>query len=179
MTATLIESIKKSARSFVDLIKILGLGLAAGLLLVLPWLLRIAAFLVWLIGGYCALIAVQTAYAPFSQHGEILALQFAAITSMVAIAMLLMMANREYLWGGLTLGGALFLLASYSVIKLANTEYGSLVLKVLPSALLATSMIVMSIRLKSMRTGGKTIQTSTPLFTWIRKFSKGGGAHSD
>ena len=158
------------------------LGFVAALLLVLPWHLRIAALLVWLVGGYFAIIAIETAYDPFSQHGEILVLQFAAITSMVAIAMLLMVVNKEHLWGGLTLGGALFLLGSYGAMKLSGTQSGTLILQVLPPALLATNMIAMGIRLKKMRRSGK-IQTSSPLFVWTKNLlsgirSKGGDVSS-
>ena len=162
-----------------DFVKILVLGFVAALLIVLPWLLRIAAFLVWLIGGYFAIMAIQAAYSPFSQHVEVLVLQFAVILAMMALAMLLMLEQKEQLWGGLTLGGALFLFISYGVISLSGTEYGNLILRVLPPALLATSMLAMTIRLRTMRSRGKKILFSAPLFVWIKKFSKGGDVYSE
>ena len=87
----LLYIIKKSAWSLVDFMKILVLGFVVALLLLLPWLLRIAALLVWLVGGYFAIMAIQAAYSPFSQHIEVLALQFAVILAMTAIPLLLIL----------------------------------------------------------------------------------------
>ena len=173
------NNIKKPLQYLLNFLKILVLGFVAALLILLPWLLRIAALLVWLVGGYFAIMAIQAAYSPFSQHIEVLALQFAVILAMMALAMLLMLEQKEKLWGGLTLGGMLFLLIAYGVISLSRTDYGSLILRILPPALLATSMLAMTIRLKTMRSRGKKILFSAPLFVWIKKFSKGGDDHSD
>ena len=175
----LLHSINKSVPSLMDFLKLLALGFIAALLLVLPWLLKIAAFLVWSVGGYFAIMAIQVAYSPFSQPIEVLALQFAVILVMVAIALLLMRNHKEQLWGGLTLGGALSLFMTYGVISLSETGYGNLILRVLPSVLLATSMLSMTIRLKTMRGRGKKILFSAPLFVWIKKFSKGGDVYSE
>lgn len=173
------EKIARVTRSVIDFSIVLFLGFLAALLFVIPWLLRIVALLVWLAGSYFAIMAIQAAYSPFSQYIEVLALQFAVILAMVAIALLLMLNHKEQLWGGLTLGGVLFLLISYGVIILSETEYGGLFLRVLPPALLATSMLAMTIRLKTMRSKGKRIHLSAPLFMWIKKFSKGGDAYSE
>jgi len=175
----LLHSINKSVPSLMDFLKLLALGFIAALLLVLPWLLKIAAFLVWSVGGYFAIMAIQVAYSPFSQPIEVLALQFAVILVMVAIALLLMRNHKEQLWGGLTLGGALSLFMTYGVISLSETGYGNLILRVLPPVLLATSMLSMTIRLKTMRGRGKKILFSAPLFVWIKKFSKGGDVYSE
>jgi len=173
----LIENIQKSMRSLVEFLKILALGMIAALLLVLPWLLRAAALLIWLAGGYAAITTIQFIYSPFSQYGEILVLQFAAIILLIAIALLLMMAKQEFLWGGLAIGGALFVSVSYGMTRLWNTEYGGLILRALPAALLAVSMIVMSVRLKKMRTSGG-VRFSSPLFVWLKKSPKGGDVSS-
>ncbi len=176
----LLHSINKSVSSLMDFLKLLALGFIAALLLVLPWLLKIAAFLVWLVGGYFAIMAIQVAYSPFSQPIEVLALQFAVILVMVAIALLLMRNHKEQLWGGLMLGGALSLFISYGVISLSRTDYGNLILA-RPASLyfLQPACSSMTIRLKTMRRRGKKILFSAPLFVWIKKFSKGGDDHSD
>ena len=173
----LIENIQKSMRSLVEFLKILVLGMIAALLLVLPWLLRAAALLIWLAGGYAAITTIQFIYSPFSQYGEILVLQSAAIILLIAIALLLTLAKQEFLWGGLAIGGALFVSVSYGMTRLWNTEYGGLILRALPAALLAVSMIAMSVRLKKMRTSGG-VRFSAPLFVWLKKSPKGGDASS-
>ena len=179
LSTQIVTFTKNSFYSLGNFLKIFVLGFVAALLLLLPWLLRIAALMVWLIGGYFAITALQAAYSPFSQSIEVLALQFAVILAMTAIPLLLILKNKEQLWGGLTLGGAFFLFISYSVISLSETEYGSLILRVLPPALLTASMLAMTIRLKTLRSRGKKIIFSAPLFVWIKKFSKGGDAYSE
>ena len=168
----LTESVKKSTYALVEFLKILALGLVAALLLVLPWLLRIASLLAWLIGGYLAVMAIQSTYSAFSNSGEVLALQFAAITALVAIALMVMLGGGEKLWGGLVLGGVLFGLAAVGAKKLYAIPGGEMVLQVLPPALLATSMIVMAIRLRTMRRSERRIKFSAPLFKWIQKPTK-------
>ncbi len=168
----LLVVIQKAASMLWNFAVILFLGIVAIFLLAIPWLLRIAAMLIWLIGGYFAVTTIQCAYSAFSSSGEVILLQLAAIVLLVAIAMLLIIESREKLWGGLALGGTLFSFASLGIQSLASTTAGTLILQVLPPTLLTVSMFVMSIRLRAMRRSGQA-KFSAPLFVWLSKLKKG------
>ena len=78
-TSKLLNLIAQSARSLLSFLTIIFLGIVAAILLVVPWLLRTVAFLVWLVGAFAAIMAIQTIYTPFSNSGEVLALQFTVV----------------------------------------------------------------------------------------------------
>jgi len=172
----LMKKLAAAAKVIFDFLTILFLGVFLALLTILPWLLRVGAILLWLTGGYTAVMAIQIIYSPFSNREELLALQFAVILLMVALVMILFLVRRRYLWGGLALGGFLAYELASNATRLANSEYAGLIFRVLPPALLSVGMIVITIRLKKLRSGHK-LRSRYPPFLWISKLiSRGGGA---
>lgn len=105
--ANLLNAIGHALLLLGQFLAILFLGLLAALLYALPWLLRMACVLGWLIGGYMAIEAIQNLYGFHSPIGAVLALQFAVIFLMVAWAGSLLLVNPKHIWGGLALGGLL------------------------------------------------------------------------
>ena len=172
----LLERIAAAAKAVLDFLIILFLGLVLALLTILPWLLRVSAVLLWLVGGYVAMIAIRTIYAPFSNGEELLALQFVVIFLMTALVMILFMGKQAHLWGGLAFGGFLAYILATNAVRVANMEYADLIFRVLPPALLSVGMITAAIRLKALRSE-HNLRFGSPPFVWINKLlSKGGGA---
>ncbi len=122
-------------------------GVLLAVLLGLPWLIRLAAVLLWLTGGALAIEAIRTIYQPFTPPGAVFALQFAVIFLLVAWAGVLL--RRGRLWGGLTVGGlVLVLLVRYAFPWFLGWQYASLVSRILPPALFALGLMYLTFRLR-------------------------------
>lgn len=172
----LLERIAAAAKAVLDFLIILFLGLVLALLTILPWLLRVSAVLLWLVGGYVAMMAIQRIYSPFSNGEELLALQFVAIFLMSALVMILFMGKQAHLWGGLAFGGFLAYILATNAIRMANMEYANLIFRILPPTLLSVGMITAALRLKALRSE-HNLRFGSPPFVWINKLlSKGGDA---
>ena len=176
MQSQIMEKIAAAAKAVFDFLIVFFLGIVLAVLTVLPWLLQVGAVLLWLVGGYTAITTIQTIYSPFSNREELLVLQFAVILLMVALVMILFMAKRTHLWGGLALGGFLAYELASNATRVTNSEYADLIFRVLPPALFSVGMIVATLRLKALRSE-HNLRFSSPAFLWINKLlSKGGGA---
>lgn len=149
---------------------ILFLGLLAALLYALPWLLRIACVLGWLVGGYMTIDAIQNLYGFHSPIGAVLALQFAVIFLMVAWAGSLLLVNPKHIWGGLALGGLLPAWITWKGLPwlFANWEYADLFIRILPPALFSLALFYITLRMRYLRTN-QQLHLSKPAFTWLPK----------
>ncbi len=174
------QNVSEASKSFFAFFRVLLLGIIAAVLLIIPITLRIAAILAWLIGAFLAITATQSAYIVFSKPGEVIVLQFALIVSMLVIALLGLMNQREKVWGALALGGAIAFGVARGVNMLTGSGSGELALHVLPPALLAVGMLTSTIRLRSIRKSAGKIEWSAPAFQWLNKFvnAKGGDEQS-
>ena len=176
LRSLLMKNIVAAAKATFDFLTILVLGIVLALLTIIPWLLRAGAILLWLVGGYVAMMAIQRIYSPFSNGEELLALQFVVIFLMTALVMILLIGKQAHLWGGLAFGGFLAYILATNAVRVANMEYADLIFRVLPPALLSVGMITAAIRLKALRSE-HNLRFGSPPFVWINKLlSKGGGA---
>ena len=176
-TLFLQEKIADASKTLVMFVKALSFGIVAAILLVVPCLLRTVAFLVWLVGAFAAIMAIQTIYTPFSNSGEVLALQFTVVLAMVDLATVLMLKKKDQLWSGLAFGGLMVWSVSYGACMLSKKwQYADFVFQVLPPALFAVGLIVMTLRLRVLRSKGN-MQFATQAFVWLQKL-KGGDTRS-
>jgi len=166
--ANLLKAIGKAARLLGQFLTILFLGLLAAFLYALPWLLRMACILIWLMGAYMALQAIQELYAAHAPSGAVLALQFAVIFLMVAWTGILLLVKPQYIWGGLGLSGLLSAGIVWAGIPWLQTywPYADLFFRVLPPALFSLALIYITIRMRFLRKY-KTLRLAKPAFTWL------------
>lgn len=164
----LVKAIAKAAVLLGQFITILFLGLVTAFLYALPWVLRMACILIWLMAAYRAIETIQELYAPNSPVGAVLALQFAVIFLMVAWVGALLLANFQYIWGGLGLGGLFTGLIVWVGIPAlqANWQYATLFFRVLPPALFSLGLITITIRMRTLRKK-QTLHLAKPAFTWL------------
>ena len=153
MITNLLKTIGNALRLLGEFITILLLGLLAALLMALPWLLRMACVLTWLVGAYLAIVTIQQLYSPFSPSGAVIVLQFAVIFLMVAWAGVLLREYRKNVWGGLALGGLIPALVTLKGIPwlMANWQYSELLMLVLPSALFSLALLYLTLRMRILR----------------------------
>jgi hypothetical protein len=123
------------------------------ILYALPWLLRAASILAWLVAGFIGIQTIQAIYAPFSPAIPTLALQFAVILLMVSWAMYSLLKGVQ-LWGSLFVAGVVISLLSWGAGLLAeHWLYADLFFHVLPSLLLTVGMLTLSMRLRAIYNG--------------------------
>jgi len=148
----------------------LVLGILAALLLALPWLLRLASLLTWLLGGFLVIQEIQHVYGWNTPAGPLLALQFAAIFLMVAWLGVLFKQAPAHTWGGLFLGGLLagWIACQGVPLLLARWHSADLFLRVLPPALLALTMFFMTLRLRFLRSA-QQLKLVDSAFLWLPK----------
>ncbi|MBI1793363.1 MAG: hypothetical protein HYR70_04140 [Chloroflexi bacterium] len=171
------KKIAELAKTLVAFIKVLVLGIVAAILYAIPWLLRAAAVVGWLVAGYAGITTVKAIYAPYSPTFPLLALQFAIIVTMVAWTGATLLLNPKNIWGGLAAGG--LVLGGFSILAnwlASRWQYADLFFRILPPALFSVLLIFETVRLRSMRQNGKATM-SVPAFMWLRK-SKGGDVRS-
>jgi hypothetical protein len=174
----LLEKTKDAAKLLVDFFTILILGIAAAILYAIPWLLRAAAVVGWLVAGYVGITTVNAIYSSYSPSLPVLALQFAVIAAMVAWAVTMLLVNPKHIWGGLAAGGVVLggfsMLANWLVI---HWHYAELFFRILPPALFSVLLIFETVHLRSMRQKDGKIRMPTPAFIWLQKL-KGGDVRS-
>ena len=165
--AKLLTAIGKALRLLGQFLAILFLGLLAALLYALPWLLRMACILAWLMGAAMALQAVHDLYAPISPTGPILALQFAVIFLMVAWAGVILRTKPQFIWGGLALGGALPAWVVWKAIPwlLENWPHADLFFRLLPPALFSLALIHLTLRMRFLRHASAALSIQQPKTT--------------
>jgi hypothetical protein len=174
----LLNFITRLVRGLVEFLAIIGLGVVAALLYALPWLLRAAAMVGWLVAGYIGITTINAIYTSFSPTFPVLALQFAVITTMVAWTGATLQQNPKRIWGSLAAGGAV--LGGFSMFAnwlTIHWQYADLFFRVLPPALLSAMLLFETIHLRLMRRSAGKIAMSAPAFVWLTKL-KGGGDQS-
>ena len=118
----------------------------------LPWLLRVAALLLWLGGVYHGFNSIQMIYAPFSPAIPVIALQFAIILISIGWVAVLLIENKKLFWGGMAIGGLVMGGASIGSAWLLNHwHYADLFFRVLPPAMFSVLLIYETIRLRLLR----------------------------
>ena len=149
---SMVNVLKTVAEILIQFLIIVVLGILAAVLGVIPWLLRIAALLLWLIAAYVGLTTIQKIYAPFSDQVPLLALKFALITLAVAWVIQLTISNSKHFWGGLFVGGLVIGGSAIGANWLTeNWAYADLMFRALPPALFCTLLMYETLRLRAMR----------------------------
>ena len=166
----LAQVLVKAIMTMVQFLIILILGVVIAIVTALPWLLRIASVLVWLTGGYFALQAIQEIYGPNSPAGPVLALQFAVIFLMTAWVGGLLLKSLTHLWGGLLAGGLFSIWLTRSVVPgfITSWQHADFLFRVLPPALLAMTLLSMTLRLRRLRST-RNLKLVNPAFIWLPK----------
>ena len=130
-----------------EFIAVLLLGLIAGILIVLPWVLRAFALIGWLAGTFLLGLTINDLYSTFTPTLPLIALTAVpAIVSTALVVWLFYRGQPGKLWGAMTLWGAIGWLVWKGSLLLMNWKYGSLVVQVLPAALSATLLLYINIR---------------------------------
>jgi hypothetical protein len=164
--STLLQCIWDAAKYLMSFITILALGFVAAALYALPWLLRAASILTWLVAGFIGIQTIQAIYSPFSPAIPLLALQFAVILLMVSWAMYSLLKGVQ-LWGSLFVAGLVISLLSWGANLLAeHWLYADLFFHVLPTLLLTVGMLTLSMRLRAIYNG-----KGHPRMAWTRSAS--------
>ncbi len=166
----LVSAVWKAIKLLAQFLAILLLGMLAALLFALPWVLRLASLLVWLLGGFLVIQVVQHVYGANTPASPILALQFAVIFLMVAWIGVLFKKAPLFTWGGLLLGGLLSGWIAWQGVPMmmARWQYADLFLRSLPPALLALTMFFMTLRLRFLRSA-QQLKLVNPAFLWLPK----------
>lgn len=174
--AALSQKAGDALKSLGIFLRILILGIVVALLYAIPWLLRAAAVVGWLVAGYIGITTIDAIYAPYSPSIPLLALQFAVIIAMVAWSVVMLIANPKHIWGGLAAGGlVLYGLAHGANWMMAHWQYANLFFRVLPPALFSAMLLFETIRLRLMRQAEGKIAMSGPAFIWLKNLKGGGG----
>ena len=148
----LIQFVINAAKYLLEFLAIVILGIVGAVLYSLPWLLRIAALLLWLGGAYLGFNSIQTIYSPFSPAIPVIALQFAAIVMSVGWVLIVLNKNTKLVWGGMAAGGLVIGGTSIgSTWLLSHWGYADLFFRALPPALFSVLLIYETIRLRSLR----------------------------
>ena len=147
MISNLLNAIWKALRTLAEFLTVLILGLIAGILIALPWLLRILALVGWLTGTFLLWKTVNDIYVVFTPFMPLFALStIPAILSSALVVWLFYRGQQGRLWGAMTLWGVIGWLVWQGSMLLMNWEYGSLVVKVFPAALSAVLLLTIIFR---------------------------------
>jgi hypothetical protein len=166
----LLKAIRHALQLLGQFLLILFLGLLTAFLYALPWLLRMACVLAWLVGGYMAIEAIRELYGHYSPIGAVLALQFAVIFLMVAWAGTLLLTSPKLIWGGLALGGLLpaWIISNVIPWLFANWIYADFFFRIMPPALFSLALIYITIRMRFLRSN-QQLHLAKPALRWLPK----------
>lgn len=129
----------------------LALGILAAILYLIPWLLRAASVLGWLIAAFLCITTLRGIYSPFTDAVPMLALEFLVIMLALLWAMVGLREGRQ-VWGILAAGALTMWGLSNGMTWLSvHWQYADLFFSVLPPALLAVGMISLSVRARARR----------------------------
>jgi hypothetical protein len=152
LIANLLTVIVKVFITLVQFLIVVVLGLVAAVLFALPWLMRVAALLIWLTASYMGFTSIQTIYAPYSPAIPVIALQFSVILILVGWVLVVLSKNTNFIWGGMAAGGLIVGGASIgSIWLLDHWQHADLFFRVLPPALFSLLLIYETLHLRSMR----------------------------
>ena len=138
-------------------------GIMVAVFYLIPWLLRAASILSWLVAAFISINTLQDIYSPFTDVAPLFALQFGVILLTVQWAMY-GLRNGQNIWGLLFAGAITLWGISQAMTWLSDHwQYADLFFRILPSALLGVGMITLSIRTRTRRmsrVSGKKNQTT-------------------
>lgn len=147
MIPALLNTISKALKTLAEFLTVLFLGLIAGLLIVLPWVLRAVALLGWLAGTFLLWLTINDLYSSFTPALPLFALTAVpAIISTALVVWLFSRGQQGKLWGAMTLWGVIGWLVWKGSMLLSKWQYGVLVVQVLPAALCAVLLLYINIR---------------------------------
>lgn len=147
MISNLLNVIWKALKTLAEFLTVLILGLIAGILIILPWLLRILALIGWLTGTFLLWMTVNDTYSGFTPTLPLFAISaIPAILSSALVVWLFYRGQQGKLWGAMTLWGVIGWLVWQGAMLLAKWEYGSLIVQVLPALLSAMLLFYINIR---------------------------------
>jgi len=147
MISSLLNTISKALKTLAEFLTVLLLGLLAGILIVLPWLLRVLALLGWLTGTFLLWLTINDLYSAFTPALPLFALTAVpAILSTALVVWLFYGGHQGMLWGAMTLWGVIGWLVWKGSTLLVKWQYGSLVVQVFPAALSAVLLLYINIR---------------------------------
>lgn len=141
----------KSMAVTLNFLREIAIGILVAVFHLIPWLLRAASILGWLIAIIMCINTLHSIYSPFTDVVPMFALQFGVILLMVQWAMY-GLRNGKSVWGLLFAGAISLWCISEGLTWLSiNWQYANLFFRVLPPALLAVGMITISIRTRTRR----------------------------
>ena len=147
MISSLLTIISKALKTLVEFLTVLFLGLIAGILIFLPWLLRALALLGWLAGTFLLWLTINNLYSSFTPALPLFALTAVpTIISTALVVWLFFRGQQGKLWGAMTLWGVIGWLIWKGSILLSKWHYGVLVVQVLPAVLSAVLLLYINIR---------------------------------
>lgn len=147
MIPALLNTISKALKTLAEFLTVLFLGLIAGILIVVPWLLRAVALLGWLAGTFMLWLTINDLYGTFTPALPLFALTAVpAIISTALVVWLFSRGQQGKLWGAMTLWGVIGWLVWKGSMLLSKWHYGVLVVQVLPAALSAVLLLYINIR---------------------------------
>ena len=147
MIPALLNTISKALKTLAEFLTVLFLGLVAGILIVVPWLLRAVALLGWLAGTFMLWLTVNDLYGTFTPALPLFALTAVpAIISTALVVWLFSRGQQGKLWGAMTLWGVVGWLVWKGSMFLSKWHYGVLVVQILPAALSAVLLLYINIR---------------------------------
>jgi len=148
----LVNFVFNATKYLLGFLVIVILGIVGAVLYALPWLLRVAALLLWLTATYMGFTSVQTIYAPFSPAIPVIALQFAVILVSVGWVIIVPGKNYSFIWGGMAAVGLVVGGASIgSLWLLDHWQHADLFFRVLPPAMFSVLLIYETLHLRSLR----------------------------
>ena len=145
--ASLFRYILHALWTILQFLAVVALGLIAGILLILPWLMRALALIGWLAGTFLIWMSVNNLYEDFTPALPLLALSaIPAILSSALLVWLFYRGQQGKLWGVMTLWGVIGWLIWKGSSLLMDWQYGPLVIQVLPATLSAVLLLYINIR---------------------------------
>ena len=147
MISSLLTIISKALKTLVEFLTVLFLGLIAGILIFLPWLLRALALLGWLAGTFLLWLTINNLYSSFTPALPLFALTAVpTIISTALVVWLFCRGQQGKLWGAMTLWGVIGWLVWKGSMFISKWHYGVLVVQILPAALSAVLLLYINIR---------------------------------
>ena len=153
--STLFRYLVQALIILIEFLVIVFLGILVAIIYALPWLLRIGAVIIWFYGGYRLVIAVGEIYAPFSSEIPVMILQFFVIIVQLSAMIGILIVNLRLSWGALYFTGGVPLWLALKGIPdaFANWQHADFMFRVLPPALWAMLLILITIKGKRYKAG--------------------------
>ena len=141
----------------IQFLTIVFLGILVGIIYALPWVLRIGAVLIWFYGGYIFVMKINEIYSPFTPEFPVMVLQFFVVVVQLSAFLMILLLSSRLLWGALYFTGGVPLWIALKGIPGAfvSWEHADFIFRVIPPALWAMLLILITIRGRQKRISGK------------------------